>query len=327
MEEKALKLCEGFIENREVIKKVFRGESVFIYPVAANAITAHGEKVNEEKLRECKKLVKKNSGTFSYLKGVVMLPFAANLSLKEDPKAHLDKVVKFYGVTKKQFKRSDYSALLAVMLADLIDDSKIDEVVSRGKEIFTVTRQKHPFITNDPESILSGLLALSEKSNTELIDDMEKCYDLLKIKFSHKSSIHTTAHVLSLTEGSAREKVSHLIDLYDSLKAAGKKFGVYTQLSTLAAVSILDDDTDRLRDTIIEIDEFLSKQKGYGLLGIDKKTRLMHAAMLTTDLYGTAQNALATLSSPAIAMAAAQQLAICVIISSTLDDASSYDGS
>ena len=327
MEENVLKLCEQFIENRDTIKKVFKGESVFIYPVAANALTAHGEKANEEKLRECKKLVKKNIGTFSYLKGIVTLPFAANLSLKEDSKAHLDKVARIYGVTKKQFKRSEYSALLAIMLADLVDESRIEEVVNRGKEIFTVTKQKHPFLTNDQESILSGLLALSEKDNTELIDDMEKCYDLLKIKFSHKSSIHTAAHVLSLTEGSAREKVAHLIELYDSLKEAGRKFGVYTQLSTLAAVSILDDDTDKLRDTILEIDEFLSRQKGYGLLGIDKKTRLMHAAMLTTDLYGTAQNALSTFSTSAVAMAAAQQLAICIIISSTLDDGSAYDGS
>ena len=52
MEEKVLKLCESFIENRDVIKKVFTGESVFIYPVASNAITSHGEKANEEKLRE-----------------------------------------------------------------------------------------------------------------------------------------------------------------------------------------------------------------------------------------------------------------------------------
>ena len=44
MEENVLKLCEQFIENRDTIKKVFKGESVFIYPVAANALTELGEK-------------------------------------------------------------------------------------------------------------------------------------------------------------------------------------------------------------------------------------------------------------------------------------------
>ncbi|MBQ1397581.1 MAG: DUF4003 family protein, partial [Clostridia bacterium] len=110
----------------------------------------------------------------------------------------------------------------------------------------------------------------------------------------------------------------HLNDLYDSLREAGKKFGVYTELSTLAAVSILDNETERVRDRIIAIDDFLSKQKGYGLLGLDKKARLMHATMLTTDLYDSAQIAQTTASTSAIAMAAAQSLAVCVIITSTI---------
>ena len=246
------------------------------------------------------------------------MPFAANLSMKEDPKAHFDKVLKIYNVAKKKFNRSEYSALLAILLADLIHEDSCEAVLTRGKELYDQIKMAHPFLTNEQDSVLAGLLALSEKSDTELIDDMEKCFDLLKIKFSHKSSIQSISHVLALTEGSAREKVEHLNDLYDSLREAGKKFGVYTELSTLAAVSILDNETERVRDRIIAIDDFLSKQKGYGLLGLDKKARLMHATMLPTDLYDSAQIAQTTASTSAIAMAAAQSLAVCVIITSTI---------
>lgn len=318
MDEKVTALCESFITNREIIKKVFKGESLLIYPVAANALVSHGVTADEDKLKECRKLIKKNSGALSYLKGQVMMPFAANLSMKEDPKAHFDKVLKIYNVAKKKFNRSEYSALLAILLADLIHEDSCEAVLTRGKELYDQIKMAHPFLTNEQDSVLAGLLALSEKSNTELIDDMEKCFDLLKIKFSHKSSIQSISHVLALTEGSAREKVEHLNDLYDSLREAGKKFGVYTELSTLAAVSILDNETERVRDRIIGIDDFLSKQKGYGLLGLDKKARLMHATMLTTDLYDSAQIAQTTASTSAIAMAAAQSLAVCVIITSTI---------
>ena len=318
MDEKVTALCESFITNREIIKKVFKGESLLIYPVAANALASHGVTADEDKLKECRKLIKKNSGALSYLKGQVMMPFAANLSMKEDPKAHFDKVLKIYNVAKKKFNRSEYSALLAILLADLIHEDSCESVLTRGKELYDQIKMAHPFLTNEQDSVLAGLLALSEKSDTELIDDMEKCFDLLKIKFSHKSSIQSISHVLALTEGSAREKVEHLNDLYDSLREAGKKFGIYTELSTLAAVSILDNETERVRDRIIAIDDFLSKQKGYGLLGLDKKARLMHATMLTTDLYDSAQIAQTTASASAIAMAAAQSLAVCVIITSTI---------
>ena len=318
MDEKITALCESFIANREVVKKVFRGESVLIYPVAANALVSHGVNADEEKLKQCKKIIKKNVGALSYLKGNVILPFAANLSMKEDPKAHFDKVLKIYNVAKKKFNRSEYSALLSILLADLTDESSFEAVLDRGKELYDLIKSKHPFLTNEQNSVLAGLMALSEKSDTELIDDMEKCYDLLKIKYSHKSSIQSVSHVLALTQGSAREKVEHLNELYDSLRESGKKYGVYTELSTLAAVSILDDDTERIRNRIIEIDDFLATQKGYGLLGLDKKARLMHATMLTTDLYDSAQNAQATATASAIAMAAAQSLAICVIITATI---------
>ena len=323
MDEKTTALCENFIYNRDVIKKVFRGESLLIYHVASNALTSHGFKADEAKLKECKKIIKKRSGMLSYLKGNVMTPFAANLSMKEDPLAHFEKVSSFYNVIKKKFNRSEYSAQLAIMLADNVDQADFERVINRGKEIYDLMKEQHPFLTNEQDSVLAGLLALSEKDNTDLIDDMEKCYDLLKIKFSNKSSIHKVSHVLGLTKGTAHNKVDHLNELYDSLRESGKKFGVNTDLSTLAAVSILDDDVERLRDTIIEIDGFLAKQKGYGLLGLDKKTRLMHAAMLTTDLYDTAQAAMATSSASAIAMAAAQQIAICIIISSSADAAGS----
>ena len=326
MDEEVTALCENFIVNREVIKKVFKGERQIIYPIAANALTSHEMTADENKLRECKKIISKNAGALSYLKGIVMLPFAANLSMKDDPKAHFDKVVKIYNYAKKKFSRSEYSALLAIMLGDLTDETSYESVVDRGKEIYDLMRNQHSFLTSDQLSVLAGLLALSEKSNTDLIDDMEKSYDLLKIKYSHKSSIHFVAHVLSITEGSSREKVDHLNELFDALKEAGKKFSTYTELSTLAAVSILDDDIERICARIIEIDDFLSKQKGYGLLGLGKKERLMNATMLTTGLYDSAQNAKDISSPSAVAMAAAQSLVICDIITSANDE-NMYAGS
>ena len=320
MDEKVKVLCENFISNRDIIKKTFRGESLFTDTIVANALTAYGATADKDKLKTCVKIVKKNAGALSYLKGSVMMPFAANLSLKEDPKAHFDKVIKIYNYAKKKFSRSEYSALLSIMLADLTDEASFASVVDRGKEIYDLIYSKHPFLTSQDRSVFAVLLALSEKSNTELIDDMEKCYELMKIKYSHKSSIQSVSYVLSLTEGSAREKVDHFNELFDSLREAGKKYGVYNELTILAAASLLESNIEKLRDTIIDIDGFLSTQKGYGLLGLDKKTRLMNATMLTADLYDTANKTITEASPSAIAMSAAQSLVMCIIIAAASDE-------
>lgn len=322
MDEKTKALCEDFIINRNTVRRVFGGESILVYPVAANAITAAGARADIAKLKESKKIIRRHASLFAYQKGHVTTPFAANLSLKEDIKAHFDQVAKLYKLCKKRFSRSDDNTLLAVMLADYVPEEKWEEVLDRGKTLYEILRRDHAVLTNDQDSVLCGLLALSVKNNSELLEDLEKCYDLLNIKFSGKSSIQTVSYVLALTEDSAREKVEHMIELYDSLKEKKKKYGTGGELAALAAASILDHDIDRLCERILSIDEFLSKQKGYGFLGLGKKPRLMHAAMLTTDLYDSAQEAAATASAASVAMAAAQQLAIFIIIATALVPAS-----
>ena len=316
MEERITALCQNFIDNQNVIKKVFRMESSLIYPIAANVFTAKGVTADEAKLRECKKIISEKSGVFSYLGGTSSTLLAAYLSMKPDPAASFERVKRYYDITKKQFGRSDYSALLAVLLSDMVIEEKLEGVLARGKEIYRLMREKHPLLTGGEDSVLAGFLAFSEKNDAALMEDMEQCYALLKPKFSSGDSVQTVSQILSMIEGSVREKTDHLIALYDLLKASGRKFNVY-HLATLASVSVLDDNNEKLRDTMLEIDGFLSQQKGYaGLLGIDKQTRLMHAALLTTDLYDTASNAQTAASASTIAMVAAQQAAICILIAS-----------
>ena len=74
---------------------------------------------------------------------------------------------------------------------------------------------------------------------------------------------------------------------------------------------------------MISIDNLLDVQKGYGAFGFDKKTRLMHAAMLTADLYEDTDNAQAAVSASALAMIAAQEAALmaAIIASSTAANA------
>lgn len=90
MEERITALCQNFIENETVIKKASVMESSLIYPIAANALCAQGVTADEAKLKECYRIINRQSGLFPYLNGIVTTPFAVNLSMKEDSKAAFD---------------------------------------------------------------------------------------------------------------------------------------------------------------------------------------------------------------------------------------------
>jgi hypothetical protein len=80
---------------------------------------------------------------------------------------------------------------------------------------------------------------------------------------------------------------------------------------------MLDADPGALVKDMMEVDAFLEQQKGYGIFGIDRRTRLMHAAMIVSDEY-VPRGAVDTAAlSGTIALIIAQQMAMCAVIAST----------
>lgn len=303
-------ITQDFIENRDTIKKAIKMESSYIYPVAANIFCAAGVKADADKLADCKKMIKKNAGFASYLKGSILTIFAAKLCVSDDPEAQFDKVMDMYGILKAHFKRSEYLALLATLLAEKTTPEEADRIAARGRALYDLMKKEHPILTSSEDNVMAGFMAFSEKSDNQLIDDAEKCYDLLRKKFSDKNTVQTVSHILAMTDGASEDKVNRLFKMFDMFIASGRKFGKHYELSTLAAISIIEADEKEIVDTAVEIDRLLDGQKGYGALSLDKKTRLMHAAMLTADLYEDSDNALAAVSAAALAIIAAQQAAM-----------------
>ena len=272
-------ITQDFIENRDTIKKAIKMESSYIYPVAANIFCAAGVKADADKLTGCKKIIKKNAGFASYLKGNIMTIFAAKLCVSDDPEAQFDKVMDMYGILKEHFKRSEYLALLATLLAEKTTPEEADRIAERGRALYDMMKKEHPILTSSEDNVMAGFMAFSGKSDKQLIDDAEKCYDLLRKKFSDKNTVQTVSHILAMTDGASEDKVNRLFRMFDMFIASGRKFGKHYELSTLAAISIIEADEKELVDTAVEIDRLLDGQKGYGALSLDKKTRLMHAAM------------------------------------------------
>ena len=104
---------------------------------------------------------------------------------------------------------------------------------------------------------------------------------------------------------------------YKALEEQGYRYGKNYEMAVLGALSILPVDMNIIVEDIIEVDGFLAQQKGYGGLGIDKKTRLMHAAMLVADDYSRKNIANTTAIMGVLIMMAAQQAAMCSIIAAT----------
>ena len=331
MRDSLQRLCDEFVANRNVIKSKFKFENSYLYPVCASIFCARGVRADADKLLDAKQLLKDKTGVFSNFRGNLKLPVCSMLAAKSAPERRMETAMDNYKLLRQQFGPSSYLALAAFFLADMgVSGSRAQEAAERGKRIHRRMKQEHRFLTSAEDSVFAVLMSFAEQSDDALIADMEACYSLVKQRFSGGNAAQSVSHVLALSPGMPEEKTQRLIRLYDGIRAAGGKYGKYYQLSTLAAVSVLDADVNEIIQDMMDVDAFLAVQKGYGFLSMDRRTRMMHAAMLVSNDYCAKDAALAAVMTDSVselasqtavisgtlAIIAAQQAAMCAVIAS-----------
>ena len=315
MRESLQRVCNQFVENRDAVKKTFKLESSYIYPVCANIFCSKGMVISRERLEEARSILRGKTGLFSNFRGTVQAPVVCMLAADSDMESRMERTMTYYSLLKEKFWGSEYLALVAFLMSDLVTEARAAEKIARGRTIYERMKKEHPLLTSSEDSLFAVLMAFSDQSDDKLIEDMETCYRLLKRRFSDSNAVQSASHVLALTDGTAEEKVARMLAMYDGIVAAGGKYSKHYALSTLAAMVCLDAAPETLVEEMLEADRFLAEQTGYrGVLGMDRRTRMMHAAMLVSDLYlprGQVDTAAVT---GTISMIAAQQAAMCAVI-------------
>lgn len=309
-------ICESFIASRDTIKNDFMWDNHYIIHVCAANFVSKNMAADSKKMAECKKLVNDKTGVFSNFRGNVKLPVITYLAASENPVEKMEKAKQIYGVMKNYFFGSEYLAYVSLLLTDMIELDRVDKIAERSMHIYDYMRKEHPFLTGTEDSIFAALLAFSEKSDEQLVEEMERVYNYFKKKFG-SNAVQSVSHVLALTDGDADAKCKRVEFLWDSLKNAGRKYSKYFEVAALAAFALNEFDLSEAVDDILEVDKFLEQQKGYGAFSIDKTTRLMHAVMLVSADYSENTVTGTTAVATTLAMVAAQQAAMCAVIAAS----------
>lgn len=158
-------------------------------------------------------------------------------------------------------------------------------VVIKAKDIYQKMKSEHPFITSGEDCGFAVLFAISDKTSYAVIEEMEKCYELLRSKFFSANAVQSISHALALAEEEAIKKCNKVIEIFDSLKERNCKFGTGVELSILGLLAMTTDNIYQTIIDIVEVNEFLHFSKGFGALGIGKTQRIMYAAILVSQEY------------------------------------------
>ena len=309
--------CDEFIQNRDTLKTLFKWDSAYMWPVCGITLTTHNTKADQEKLLTCNNLLKASVGAFSTFRGYVRLPIVAQLSMANSPKDEMENVLAAYHELKEHYYDSNYLPLAAVCVASLAQKQQYAQIAARSRELYDLMKKEHPFLTSAEDSIFAVLLSFSHLSNEQLIRKNEECHTILKDRFGRGNPTQSLSHVLSLYDGDSNTLCQRTFDIYDSLKRAGRSFSRLYELTILGVLAGEGGDVNSIVCDILDVDDYLSKQKGYGFFGLGKQYRLTHAAMIVSSITATGKNVTTTAAasvSSAISIMAAQQAAICACV-------------
>lgn len=316
MREELKIFCDKFIQNRDALKALFKWDSAYMWPVCAVSLTEKGMDANEEKLLKANDLLRSSVSSFSTFRGYVRLPMVVQLTMASSPKNEMDDVLSAYRELKEHYYDSNYLPLAAVSVAELADKQQYSTIATRSREIYDLMKKEHPFLTSAEDSIFAVLLAFSHLSNEQIIRKNEECFLILKERFGNGNPTQSLSHALSLYDGDIRILCQRTFDLFDALKRAGRSFSRLYDLTIFGVLAGEGRDINEIVCDILDVDDYLAKQKGYGFFGLGKQFRLTHAAMIVSSQVSSGKNLAANAASvsSAISMIAAQQAAMCACV-------------
>lgn len=316
-----LNRCNLFIENRDAIKFGMRWSNSYLYPICSSILTQHFEKIDIENMKRCNRLIKKRTGVFSYFRAIPQMIIATLLSLDKDPDQLLQRALYTYDLLKEQFHRSEYLPVCAMMLTNFIpNNSEMIAVIKKAKEIYDGIKSLHPMITRTEDATMIALLALSDLSVNQIIQEVERCYQILRPSFSSANAVQAISLVLALSLEPTKAKCERVVSLYRSLKAEKCKYGKGVELATLGVLVLQNINEKQAVQDICEINEYLLRSKGFGTFGVGRGQRIMYASMLmimaTENQDCNAMNA-AVATAVTTSITVAQQVALSAAIAAS----------
>lgn len=285
MKEVLQKRVELFVENRDIVKKLFAWESTYVYPLCANIYASRNVKAEVEIIKECRDLLKGKTSAFSNFRGTAKSTLITRLTLCEKPEEKLEQIMILYEKLKEYFLGSEMLTITASVISEKVEPEKYAAVIQRTRDIYDRMKAAHPFLTSREDSAFAALLAMSDLNDVDIDMEMERCYEILKAQFPSKNTVQSLSHILALGTGSSEDKCKKVTDMYTYLRERGYKYGKNFELPTLGIFALMDIDLFGVAEEIMQVDDYLKTQKGFGGIGIGEKQRLMYAALLVSCDY------------------------------------------
>lgn len=195
--------------------------------------------------------IKNEVGLFSQLRSALRFTTAATLETTTvNPKESFHYLINIYQkLIENGYSRTVYSYIAAGTLLK-IEPKQLEDNAQKTVAIYKGMREHHPFLTNSGDYPLASILASTDKTKEDIIDNVEAHYNALMGKdFAIGNDLQFLSHILSLNEGQqpedSAEKCLEVKTLLEKANFKSKKI-YYPYIGMLSYLDHLDSEIDNL---------------------------------------------------------------------------------
>ncbi len=324
MKENVKTTCEAMIHNKEKLKEVLKWEDNRILTVCASLYVHADKSVDGSRVEYCKKQIKSKASIFSEIRGIALSVITCMIDIRGGEPQHFEQLMMAYETLRKEFHASPLLAIGAEILAENFEPSQYSSVTEKAKSLYKIMKKNHPFVTGSDDYLMCILLAQAEGSETVIGSEVEECFTELKeLGLKGGSNVlQSVSCALALYEDSVEIKSKKVVSLYDEIRNHHMKYDRTYGLPMLVVLSRLDVAEEELCYDLADVNEWLKKQKGFGML-MGESTRMIYAALLVSQSYSKDRNASASVTSGVIAAMVAEQVAMVACIAAASSAATS----
>lgn len=248
-------------------------------------LTLKNVEIDINKLKDCKDLIKNSSSIFSNFRGNNLLTTATNLSLESNPSESFNEIITIYNKLKQLFFNNQFLVLAAQVIYNARNKVNVNETIENTRIAYDMMKKNHWFLTNSEDISLCAMIATTSTNLEETFMEVEQCYNILKQEtFWASNNVQALSHILSFSKDPVKVRCEKVLNLNKALKNYGIPLKHYA-LPILGVAAIVTDDYDTLAKDILETDQYLKRQSGFGSFSLGYTVRSMISAAITCSQY------------------------------------------
>lgn len=248
-------------------------------------LTLKNNKINVDKVNECRSLIKNTTNIFSNFRGNNLLTTAVNLSITPYPNESIVEILEVYKKLKEKFFSSSYLVLAAEVIYNAKERISIGEAIEKTKTAYDFMKKNHWFLTNSEDISSAAIIAVNSNNIENTFREIEECYKHLKNNgYWGGNNLQALSHILSLNNLHPKEKCEKVNSIDKALRTFGVSLKGYA-LPILGIAAFVTNDYNAFAKNVIYTRDKLKKEKGFGIFSLGSLVLNMISVTLVASSY------------------------------------------